>query len=71
MQHVARRYPLIWGFSTGVIMTVVGIGLIGNWVLSTVVGATFGATNWFVWRRSGPGHRWRSRLLQRFPQKDG
>jgi hypothetical protein len=30
---------------------------------------TFRLFNWFIWRKSGPAHRWRAHLLERFPQR--
>ena len=67
--RIAARRPLVWGISSGVIMAAVGQLLFGEWILSVVVGAVFGAANWFLWRRNGPAHRWRSALLRRFPPR--
>lgn len=32
-------------------------------------GLTLAAIVWLVWRRGGPGYRWRRAMLRRFPKK--
>ena len=60
---------MLWGVLTASFVALFGYYLFQLWTLGTVVGAAFGLVQWLVWRRNGPGHRWRAWMLRRFPAK--
>ncbi len=62
-------HPVAWGIGSGLLMALIGLLLFEVLWLAGLVGGVFGFLNWFVWRPTGPAHRWRQDILRRFPPK--
>jgi hypothetical protein len=67
-QWVAR-HPVLWGIVAAVLAFVIGGPFNGLYAQAIVVAPLVGIFNWWIWRRGGPAHGWRARLLERFPPK--
>lgn len=52
-------------------MALIGLALFRGdyWPVWVSLGVAFGVVNWVVWRDDGPAHRWRARLLKRYPPR--
>lgn len=74
MQHAnlpdwTAAHPVAWGAFAAPLIAVVGFGLFGFQLWILLVSAIFGLGNWFVHRPDGPAHRWRRRIVERFPPR--
>jgi len=65
----AARHPAAWGLAAGGLFSLAGLALFDAQLWVLLVGAVFGFAHWFIWRRGGPAHEWRRRLLLRFPPR--
>jgi hypothetical protein len=63
------RHPLGWGLASGLVIAAWFWVLRSSPVETLAVGFVVGALNWFLWRRGGPAHGWRARMLRRFPRR--
>ena len=65
------RHPVLWGVTSGAMAALIGLANFGFmiWPIALAIGIVFGAANGWVWRRGGPAHQWRVRLLARFPRR--
>ena len=62
------RHPWWWGLISGAVLGAWGWRLFGI-PFALIGGGAFGALNVVLWRRGGPGNRWRAAVLKRFPDR--
>jgi hypothetical protein len=61
----ARRRPALWGIVSTLLVFGWGLYFGFSWPIAMAVAVPAGVANWFMWRRNGPGNRWRAALLRR------
>jgi hypothetical protein len=57
-------HPALYSTVMAIILGSWILFLFGSGLLAIGVASVAGGTNWLVWRRGGPGHNWRKRLLE-------
>ena len=66
-----EQHPAVWGVVSATAIFAWSLMLFdgAHWLSWAVASALFGLLNYWLWRKSGPGHRLRAYLLRRFPKR--